>query len=34
MVFHNGSKYAYRFIKELAEDFGGESTSLGENTAK
>ena len=34
MIFHNGSKYDYRFIKELGEDFGGESTSLGENSEK
>ena len=35
VVFHNGLKYDYYFvIKELAEDFEGESNCLGENTEK
>ena len=35
MKFHNGSTYDYHFIiKELAEDFKGEFTCLGENTEK
>ena len=33
--FHNGSTYDYHFIiKELAEEFKGEFTCLGENTEK
>ena len=34
-MFHNGSTYDYHFIiKNLAEEFEGESESLGENTEK
>ena len=34
-AFHNGSKYDYHFIiKELAEEFKKQFTSLGENTEK
>ena len=33
IVFHNGSNCNYRFIiKELAEEFEGQLTFLGENT--
>ena len=33
VVFHNGSKYNYRFIiKELTEEFEGQFDYLGENT--
>ena len=33
MFFHNGSSYDYHFImKELAEEFKKQFTSLGENT--
>ena len=35
IVFHNGSNYDYHFIiKELAEEFKKQFTSLGENTKK
>ena len=35
VVFHNGSSYNYNFIiKELAEEFKKQFTSLGENTEK
>ena len=35
IVFHNGSNYDSHFImKELAEEFEGEFTCLGENTEK
>ena len=35
VVFHNGSTYDYHFIiKELAEEFEGESECLGEKTEK
>ena len=35
VVFHNGSTYNYHFtIKELAEEFKGQSECLGENTEK
>ena len=35
VVFHNGSNYDYPVIgKELAEEFEGQFTSLGENTKK
>ena len=34
-LFHNGSNYYYYFIiKELAEEFEGQITCLGENTEK
>ena len=34
-IFHNGSNYDYHFItKELAEDYEGQFTCLGENTEK
>ena len=33
MIFNNGSNCPYHFIiKELAEDFKGQYTSLGEST--
>ena len=35
VIFHNGINYYYRFvIKELAEEFEGQFTCLGENTEK
>ena len=35
IAFHNGSNYDYHFIiKELAEEFKTQFTSLGENTEK
>ena len=35
IIFHNGSNYDYHFIiKELAEEFEGQFTCLGENTEK
>ena len=35
IIFHNESNYDYCFIiKELAEEFQGQFTCLGENTAK
>ena len=35
LVFHNGSNYDYHFIiKELAKEFKGEFTGLGENAEK
>ena len=35
IVFHNGSNYDYHFImKELAEEFEGQLTCLGENPGK
>ena len=35
ILFHNRSNYYYNFIiKELAEEFGGQFTCLGENTEK
>ena len=35
IVFHNGSTYDYHFIiKQLGEEFEGESECLGENTEK
>ena len=35
VVFHNGSTYNYHFtIRELAEEFKGQSECLGENTEK
>ena len=35
VVFHNQSNYDYHFIiKELAEQFKGQFTHLGENTEK
>ena len=35
IVFHNGSNYDYHFIiKESAEEFKNQFTSLGENTGK
>ena len=35
VVFHNGSTYDYHFIiRQLAEEFEGESEWLGENTEK
>ena len=35
VVFYNGSNYDYNFIiKELAEEFKKQFTSLGENTEK
>ena len=35
IVFPNGSNYDYHFImKELAEEFEGQFTCLGENTGK
>ena len=35
VVFHNGSTYDYHFIiRELTEEFKGESECLGENTEK
>ena len=35
LIFHNGSNHDYHFImKEFAEEFKKQFTSLGENTAK
>ena len=35
VVFHNGSTYDYHFvIKQLAEEFEGQSECSGENTEK
>ena len=35
VIFHNGSNYDYQFtIKELAKEFEGDFSYLGENTEK